>query len=129
VTTVLTRSALNRATLARQHLLEPGGVGPLELAEHLVGLQGQAPAPPYTGLWTRLTGFEGEHLSVLVESGDVVRMTLMRGTVHLVSADDAALLRPLTEQAHRTVVARAYARDLAGVDVAELAARVRELVE
>ena len=129
MTTVLTRSALNRATLARQHLLEPAGLGPLELVEHLVGLQAQAPGPPYTGLRTRLAGFEGEHLSALVESGEVVRMTLMRGTVHLVSAADAALLRPLTEQAHRAVVARAYAADLAGIDEAELAARVRELVE
>jgi hypothetical protein len=56
-------------------------------------------------------------------------MTLMRGTVHLVSAADATVLRPLTEPAHQAAVARAYARDLAGVDLEELAARVRELVE
>ena len=127
--TVLTRAALNRATLARQHLLEPRALGPLELVEHLLGLQGQAPAPPYTGLWTRLAGFEGEHLSTLIESREVVRMTLMRGTVHVVSAADAAVLRPITEPAHRAVVARAYAERLAGVDLDELAARVRDLVE
>jgi hypothetical protein len=115
VTTVLTRRELNRATLARQHLLAPAAIGALEMVEHLAGLQGQAPGPPYTGLWTRLAGFAGEDLSRLIESREVVRMTLMRGTVHVVSAAHAAALRPLTEPAHQATVARAYAADLAGM--------------
>jgi hypothetical protein len=129
VTTVLTRRELNRATLARQHLLAPAAIGALGMVEHLAGLQGQAPGPPYTGLWTRLAGFAGEDLSRLIESREVVRMTLMRGTVHVVSAAHAASLRPLTEPAHQATVARAYAADLAGIDTGKLAAHVRELVE
>jgi hypothetical protein len=129
VTGVLTRRDLNRATLARQHLLERSPMGALAMVEHLLGLQGQAPAPPYTGLWTRLAGFEGEDLSRLVESREVVRMTLMRGTIHVATAATAARLRPLTEPSHRESVARVYAADLAGVDLDELAARVRDLVE
>ena len=65
----------------------------------------------------------------LIESREVVRITLMRGTVHVVSARDALLLRPLTEPAHQAMVARGYRDDLAGVDLAALSARVREVVE
>jgi hypothetical protein len=125
----LDRRALNRATLARQHLLERSSLGACEMVEHLVGMQGQAPSPPYAGLWTRIAGFGGEDLSRLVESRDVVRITLMRGTVHVVSARDALLLRPLTEAGYQATVARAYRDDLAGIDLPELSARVRELVE
>jgi hypothetical protein len=129
VTPTLDRRALNRATLARQHLLERSRLDACAMVEHLVGMQGQAPSPPYTGLWTRIAGFGGEDLSRLIESRDVVRLTVMRGTVHVVSARDALLLRPLTEPAYRATVARGYRDDLAGIDLDELAARVRELVE
>jgi hypothetical protein len=125
----LDRRALNRATLARQHLLERSSLDACAMVEHLVGMQGQAPSPPYAGLWTRIAGFRGEDLSRLVESRDVVRITLMRGTVHLVSARDALLLRPLTEPGYQATVARAYRDDLEGIDLDALSARVRELVE
>jgi len=125
----LDRRALNRATLARQHLLERSSLDPCAMVEHLLGMQGQAPSPPYAGLWTRIAGFRGEDLSRLIESRDVVRITLMRGTVHVVSARDALLLRPLTEPAYQAMVARGYRDDLEGIDLAALSARVRELVE
>ena len=86
---VLSRRALNRALLARQYLLErqPATVGSvLAMVEHLVGLQAQAPFPPYYGLLARLDGFRPEDLAGLLISRDVVRIALMRGTIHLVSA-------------------------------------------
>lgn len=46
---VLDTRALNRALLARQHLLEPVDLTPEALIEHLVGLQAQAADPPYYG--------------------------------------------------------------------------------
>jgi hypothetical protein len=101
----------------------------LDMVTHLAGLQGQAPNPPYTGLWTRVAGFAGEDLSRLIESRDVVRMTLMRGTVHVVATADARWLRPLTEAPYRVTVAGAFREHLAGVDLAELSALARELVE
>lgn len=45
-TDVLSRRALNRATLARQYLLERASVPLLEAVEHLGGLQSQAPLAP-----------------------------------------------------------------------------------
>ena len=94
---VLSRRALNRATLARQLLLERDGRTALATVEHLVGMQAQVPHDPYTGLWSRLEGFQPESLSELLERREVVRVGLMRGTIHLVTADDCLLLRPLMQ--------------------------------
>ena len=56
---------------------------------HLVGMQAQTPHTAYVGLWDRLEGFRGEGLSDHLLDRSVVRMALMRGTIHLVTAEDA----------------------------------------
>ena len=63
---VLTRRELNRALLARQGLLSRTGATPVAMVEHLVGLQAQAPLPPYYGLWSRLEGFDPHELGRLL---------------------------------------------------------------
>jgi Winged helix DNA-binding domain len=93
----LSLRALNRATLARQLLLRRAELSVPDAIEHLVGLQAQVPHNPYTGLWSRLAGFRPEVLSKLIESRHVVRIGVMRGTIHLVTAGDCLLLRPLMQ--------------------------------
>jgi uncharacterized protein YcaQ len=91
---VLTRRELNRATLARQLLLRRERLPVVEAVERLGGLQAQEPAAPYIALWSRLEGFEAAALRAAVEAGDLVKATLMRGTLHLVSAGDWTHLQP-----------------------------------
>lgn len=126
---VLDRRALNRALLARQGLLRRWTVSAAEAVERLAGMQSQAPDPPYYGLWTRLEGFRPEELSRLLEERAVVRIALMRSTIHLVSARDCLALRPLLqpvlERAHRAT----YGRRMEGVDATELAEAARTLAE
>ena len=85
---VLTLRELNRATLARQLLLERRRLAPLAALERLAGLQAQWPPSPYIGLWSRLAGFKREALERAVLRGDVVKPTVMRGTLHLITTRD-----------------------------------------
>jgi hypothetical protein len=94
---ILTTRALNRATLARQLLLERAELRPADALEQLVGMQAQAPRAPFVGLWSRLVDFRHEDLSALVSSRAAVRVALQRRTLHLVSARDCLALRPLLQ--------------------------------
>lgn len=119
---VLGTRALNRALLVRQLLAERAALSAEQALAHLVGLQTQAPGPPYTGLWTRLEGFRPEHLSALLRDRRAVRVALMRSTLHLVTADDCLTLRPLLAESLARTVASAFKGRTAGADPAELAA-------
>jgi hypothetical protein len=91
---VLTRRELNRITLARQLLLEPRRrLRPVAVIEHLVGVQAQWPPAPYVGIWTRTTGFRRSALERELARGTVVKATVMRLTLHLVTLADYALLQ------------------------------------
>jgi hypothetical protein len=134
---VLDRRARSRALLARQHLLSrvelpPGGEradGVLAMVEHLAGMQAQAPFPPYFGLWSRLAGFGPADLGEMLTDRRVVRIALMRGTIHLVSARDCLALRPAVQPVLDRGFLGGYAKQLAGVDHGDLAAAGRDLVE
>jgi hypothetical protein len=90
---VLTVRELNRAALARQVLLERKRLSPTALIERLVGMQAQWPPAPYVGIWTRTTGFERATLERELATGRVVKATVMRQTLHLVTPRDYALIR------------------------------------
>ncbi len=90
---VLTQRELNRALLARQLLLDRKRLSPAAVIERLVGMQAQWPPAPYVGIWTRTTGFRRETLERELARGTIVKATVMRQTLHLVTLRDYALLR------------------------------------
>jgi hypothetical protein len=117
---VLTRRQLGRATLARQMLLGREETPPLAAVERLGGLQAQLARPPHVGLWSRLHGFRRDALTGAVQRREVVRATMMRGTLHLVSARDLAAIRPalqpmLSRGVQSVLRERAAALDVPGL--------------
>lgn len=128
---VLSLRALNRALLARQHLLKREKRSAAAELEHLVGMQAQAPFPPYFGLWTRLENFKPEELVALIESRKAVRLSLMRSTIHLVTADDAIHLRPILQsvQERAFYVGSRHGPALEGLDMKAILKLSRKLVE
>ena len=82
----LTMRALNRALLARQLLLEPSSLAIEDAIEQVGGLQTQYAPSGYVGLWTRLASFGRDDLTKALEDRTVVQASLMRMTIHMVSA-------------------------------------------
>lgn len=82
---VLTQRDLNRAILARQHLLERTSSRIEEVADQVGGLQTQYAPSGYVGLWTRVAGFKRDDLTAGLEGRTIIQATLMRTTIHMVS--------------------------------------------
>lgn len=124
----LGQRALNRALLARQLLLERADLPAVDTVTHLVGMQAQAPLAPYVGLWTRLASFDPKDLAEPLIDRTLVRASLMRGTVHLTTASDCLLLRPLVTPALVRGFRGGFGRFLNGVDLDAVRAHATELL-
>lgn len=128
VNALLSRRALNRATLCRQLLLERGPARPFEAVHALAGLQAQAPLAPHVALWSRLADYSPAELDELYDARRVVRANLMRATVHLTTADDALRWqRTLAPVGERSVQA-AFGRRLTGIDLKALTSTAEKLL-
>jgi hypothetical protein len=125
---VLSREQLNRATLARQMLLERERVPVVEAVERLAGMQAQEPRPPFVGLWSRLQGFRREDLVAALQEYQVVRGPLMRSTLHLLSAADFVAFRPALAPALNVAV-RALGSSAKGLDDVDFLSVATELLE
>ena len=94
---VLSLARLNRATLARQLLLDRSELDVVAAVHAIAGLQAQEPASPFIGLWTRVAGFRVEALEAAITNRDVVKGTLMRATLHAVTAADYRAFQPAVQ--------------------------------
>ncbi|HEY7144593.1 MAG TPA: winged helix DNA-binding domain-containing protein [Streptosporangiaceae bacterium] len=92
-TQTLDPARLSRATMARQLLLERAALSPAEAISALCAVQAHEPRPPYLALWNRLAGFGEADLRAATGDGSVLRVTLMRATLHLVTAADYPAIR------------------------------------
>jgi hypothetical protein len=117
--------------LERQLLLRRVERPAAEVCEHLVGLQAQEPRDPYVAFWSRIDGFRPEELEGSIERRRAVRMTLMRGTIHLVTARDCVALRPALQSVCERMFWRAspFGKRLGDVEVDEVVAAGRAALE
>lgn len=119
---MLSLRALNRATLARQLLLERAELTVVKAVEQLAGMQAQLARPPYVGLWSRLANFEREQLTKAAVKRQVVRATLMRGTLHLVTTKDYLAFRATFQPLFDRVVDGTVGDRTTDIDVERLVA-------
>ncbi len=125
---VLTARMLNRALLARQLLLEPSDLGIVEAIEQVGGLQTQYSPSGYVGLWSRLREFRRESLTDALVDRSVVQATMMRATIHMISAADYWLMAAATRSTRREWWMRTLRRQLDGLDMDAVAAATREIL-
>jgi hypothetical protein len=128
----LSRRALNRALLERQLLLRRVEMSAEDAVRHLVALQAQNVYDPYYALWSRLKAFQPAELaSLLVERRVVRAVSMLRTTIHLVTADDWLALRPIlapvSERGFRT--GSPYGRRLSGIDIEAVVRVGRQLLD
>lgn len=122
---VLTARELNRALLARQLLLERSPLPLTRALERVAGLQTQYAPSGYVSLWTRLRDLHREALTRALEQRRAVQATLMRITIHSVSASDYWLFAAGIRRGRRHWWLGLHRKQLEGVDMEAVASLVR----
>ncbi len=125
---VLSTRELNRALLARQLLLGRSPAPLVRAIERIGGLQTQYAPSAYVSLWSRLKDFRREALTTALYRRRVVQATLMRVTIHIVSAHDFPLFAAGIRKDRRDWWLRVHRKEIDGIDMEAAAARVRALL-
>jgi hypothetical protein len=120
---------LNRATLARQMLLERKALSAPAAIELLGGLQAQLAQAPFIGLWTRLQDFARSDLAHAIEKRQVVKATWLRATLHLCTAADYLRFRTTLQGALAAAASDIASRRGADFDRDALLAAARSFLE
>jgi hypothetical protein len=113
---------LKRALLARQQLLERSSMRLVEMVEQVGGLQTQYAPSGYIGLWSRLQRFRRADLTRALEQRAVVQATMMRATIHVVSAADYWPLTIAIRRTRQEWFERVSRRDIESLDMSGAAA-------
>src|SRR6202049_120223 len=122
----LTARELNRALLARQFLRERSALPLVSTIERVGGLQTQYAPSGYVGLWSRMRNFRRDALTTALEQRHVIQGTLLRSTIHMVSARDYWLFLAAVRQARKDWWRRVTQKTLGDVDIEAAAAVIRE---
>ena len=123
---VLSTRTLNRTLLARQHLLERTSTDPITVVEAMGGIQMQYAPAGYIGLWSRTRDFTRPMLTQALEDRRAIQGTMLRGTIHTVSAADYWPMMAGIRRINREWYGRVQAREIGSTDMAAVANAIRE---
>lgn len=96
--------------------------------ERIGGLQTQYAPSAYIGLWSRLRSFRRQDLTTALERRQVIQATLMRVTIHMVSAADYPLLTEAIRKGRREWWMGVQRHQVEGLDMRRAAAVVRAVL-
>jgi hypothetical protein len=122
---VLSTRQLNRALLARQLLLERSNRSLTAALERVAGLQTQYAPSGYVSLWSRLRDFRRDALTEVLEKRRAMQGTLMRSTIHIVSARDYPLFAAGLRRSRRAWWLRVHRHQMEGLDLQRVADLLR----
>lgn len=122
---ILTPRHLNRALLARQHLLERSPADLITVVEEMGGIQNQYAPAGYIGLWSRMRDLARPMLTQALDERRVIQATVMRATIHVVSAADYWPMTAGIRRIRREWFEAVARRDVAGFDSDALVDAVR----
>jgi hypothetical protein len=125
---VLSTRELNRALLARQLLLGRSKLPLTRALERVAGLQTQYAPSAYVSLWSRLHGFRRETMTKALEQRRVIQATLMRVTIHMVSAGDYWPFVEAIRTGRRRWWARVQRHQMEGLDMTKVEAFLRKVL-
>jgi hypothetical protein len=108
--------------------LERADVALPRALERVGGIQAQYAPSMYIGLWSRLAGFERDDLDRALERRSVAQGTLMRVTIHLVSARDFPVLAEGVREQRRAWWLRAHGSRVDKGRIAAAAKKARSLL-
>ena len=124
----LTARHLNRALLQRQVLLDRAGDPLPRVVERMGGIQMQYAPAGYIGLWSRMRDFARPMLTGALERREVVQATLLRATIHTVSAADYWPMLAGIRRINREWFSRVQARELNGIDMSAAARATADIL-
>lgn len=124
----LTERALNRATLARQLLLRREPVDVVEAVRRITAIQAQEPPSPYIALWNRIEAFDPADLDRAFAAQRIVKATLLRITLHAVTADDYPAIHEAMQRTLRAARLNDRRFRSENVPIADVEALVPELL-
>jgi hypothetical protein len=122
---VLSTRELNRSLLSRQLLLDRARSSITSTVERTGGLQTQYAPSGYVSLWSRLRDFRREALTIALQRRRVIQATLMRVTIHIVSARDFPFFAAAVRKGRREWWQRVHRTQMKSVDMEFVAARLR----
>jgi hypothetical protein len=95
----LSDEGVRRLRIAAQHLHRPGGLSVVDLVQHLTGVQAQVLSAAGLALRARTNGLKAKQVDrARVRERSVVLTWAMRGTLHLIAAEDYGWLVQLVTE-------------------------------
>jgi winged helix DNA-binding protein len=97
-----------------------------DVLDQIAGLQTQYAPSGYVGLWSRMARFKRSMLTEALETRQAIQATLMRATIHTVSAGDFWPIAAGVRQSRREWFERVGRRNMASLDMPAAADAVRQ---